>query len=384
MRGFRVTALAFMLAPLFALALPALCFAQTPAANDVPPRPMPEPAPPILAPIPVPLQIPAPAPGPIPQRESVPLALVLPLGSATYHGAAEAVRAGFAAAADAAKEKYAVIAHGDGDVREAFDKARGVGARVVVGPLVRDDLRTIIVAGGDLPWTIALNQLDEGTALPNRIYTLALSVESEARQFARRAHDGGAKLIGVIVNDAPLQKRFASAFVGEWILLGGTPPVTFHFGRAPDMLMLLRQEIVRARLDAIVLAVDANDAALAKPYLGQVPAYTSSQVNDRQPPEGRRDLDGILFAEIPWLADPSAAAFADIPRRELANASLDRLYALGIDAFRVAQAFANGAPDKLEFDGATGHLTLDGSRQFVREGALLEFRDGEIVHAGVR
>jgi uncharacterized protein len=338
--------------------------------------------PPIVAPIPVPL--PAPEPVPKPQREPVPLALVLPLGSATYGRAAEAVQAGFAAAADAAKQRYEVIAHGDGDVREAFDKARDIGARVVVGPLVRDDLRTIAVAGGDLPWTIALNQLDDGTPLPSRIYTLALSIESEGRQFARRVHDGGAKVVGVIANDSPLQKRFASAFVGEWILQGGASPATFHFGRAPELLTLLRQEIGRARLDAILLAVDAGDAVLAKPYLGQVPAYTSSQVNDRQLPEGRRDLDQVLFVEIPWLADPTAAAFTRIPRREFANASLDRLYALGIDAFRVAQAFASGAPDKLEFDGATGHLTLDRAHQFVREGAVLQFRDGEIVPAASR
>jgi outer membrane PBP1 activator LpoA protein len=372
-----------MLAPLVALALPALSFAQSPPASETTPRMAP---PPIVAPgvVPQPAPVPIPDAAAAPVREPVAIALVLPLQSTTYGQAAEAVQAGFAAAADAAREKYALIVHGDGDVRAAFDKARNIGARVVVGPLVRDDLKTIADAGGDLPWTIALNQLDERVALPGRIYTLALSIESEARQLARRIHDQGAKVVGTIVSDSPLQKRFASAFIGEWILLGGAAPVTFHFGRAPDLLTLLRREIGRARLDAILVALDANEATLAKPYLGQVPAYTSSQVNDRQPPEARRDLDDLFFIETPWLAEPSAAAFASTPRREFANNSLDRLYALGVDAFRVAQAFANGAPEKLAFDGATGHLTLEGGRQFARDGVLLQFRAGEIVPAPIR
>ena len=50
-----------------------------------------------------------------------------------------------------------------------------------------------------------------------------------------------------------------------------------------------------------------------------------------------------------------------------------------MDAFRVAQAFADGSPAKLEFDGATGHLSLDETRQFVREGRLMQFRAGRIV-----
>jgi outer membrane PBP1 activator LpoA protein len=325
---------------------------------------------------------PLPISAPAPARDPVPLALVLPLESPLYGRAADAVKAGFAAAAAAANIHYDVIAHGDGGVVAAFAKAREGGARVVVGPLVRDDLKAIAVAGGDLPWTIALNQLDEGSALPARVYTLALVVESEGVQLARSAQADGARSVVIIGGDNPLQKRFAGAFAGEWILLGGAAPVTFRFDRAPDMLALLRREFAKVAPDAVVLAVDAQDAALAKPYLGHVLTYTSSQINDRQSRESLRDLDAVRFVELPWLADPSGAAFSRVARPDYGNAALDRLYALGVDAFHVAQAFADGAPTTLEFDGVTGHLALDRSRQFVREGTLLQFRDGEIVPAG--
>ena len=158
--------------------------------------------------------------------------------------------------------------------------------------------------------------------------------------------------------------------------------MTFRFDHAPDMLALLRREFAKVAPDAVLLALNAQDAALARPYLGRVTAYASSQISERQAPESLRDLNDVRFVELPWLADPSGAAFARIARPDYGNATLDRLYALGVDAFRVAQAFADGAPTTLEFDGATGHLTLDRSRQFLREGTLLQYRDGEIVPAG--
>jgi outer membrane PBP1 activator LpoA protein len=321
---------------------------------------------------------------PITAAGEAPIALVLPLDSPTYGRAAEAVRAGFVAAAEAADVRYVVVAHTDGGVLTAIARAREAEARLIVGPLVRDDLRTVATSRIDLPWMIALNQLDDGTPLPAHVYTLALSIEGDALQLARRARDDGARTVAIIGSDSPLQKRFASAFVDEWIRLGGGPPVTLRFDRAPDMLALLRREIARTPVDAALLALDARDAAQVKPYLGGIATYTSSQVNDRQPREVLRDLDDIRFVDVPWLAEPDAPVYANLPRPDYPNAALDRLYALGIDALTVAQAFADGPPYKLVVDGATGHLSLDGSRQIVREGILLQFRAGEIVPAGAR
>jgi hypothetical protein len=242
----------------------------------------------------------------------------------------------------------------------------------------------LVAAGLELPPTIALNQLDEGVALPENVYALTLTIDGEARQLARRARDDGATKVVVIASDTPRQQRFASAFNAEWILAGGGAPVMFRFDPAPDVLRLMRRELVKTPVDAALLAVDATDAALAKPYVGTILSYTSSQVNERQPPEALRDLDEVRFVDMPWLVDPDAAAFADLRRPDYPNATLDRLHALGVDAFHVAAAFAAGPPAKLEFDGATGHLSLDATRQFVREGRLMQFRAGRIVPVGAR
>ncbi len=371
------------LAALLVLWLPALSVAQSPGASAVAPAasapaerlPAGDSAPPAPA---------GTAPRAAAARDPVPLALVLPLESPLYGRAAEAVRAGFAAAAALAGTRYTVIAHGDGGVVAAFERAIEAGARVVVGPLVRDDLKTIATAGGPLPWTIALNQLDDGSVLPPSIDTLALAVESEGVQLARYAHADGARTVAIIGSDSALQQRFAGAFAGEWILQGGAPPLTFRLDRDPEMLALLRREVTKAAPDTVLLAVDAADAVLVRPYLGQVTAYTSSQVNAQQTPDALRDLEDVRFVEIPWLADPGNPRFAGIPRPEYGRATLERLYALGIDAFRVGDLFIDGALATLEFDGATGHLTLDRSGQFLREGTLVQFRGGEAVPVGVR
>jgi len=309
---------------------------------------------------------------------------VLPLGSPVYGAAAEAVQAGFVAAAGSAPVKSIVIGHGDGEVLAAFEKAKAAGARVIVGPLVRDDVKALATADVELPPTIVLNQLDEDSPRPSWMYTLSITLDSDARQLAHRARDDGATTVVVIYSDTALQKRFASAFNAEWILAGGGPPVMLRFDRSSDMLALLRRELAKGPFDAAVLAVDGSDAALAKSYLKLISTYTSSQVNERRPKETLRDLDDVRFVDMPWLVDAALPALGELKRPAFVNAALDRLYALGIDAFRVAQAFAAGPPDKLEFDGATGHLSLDDSRHFVREGRLLQYRAGEIVPVDAR
>jgi hypothetical protein len=306
------------------------------------------------------------------------IVLVLPLDSAVYGRASAAVRAGFIAAASADAARIRVIAHPEGDPLPGFSEARRLGARVVVGPLVRDDLRTLAAAQLDLPTTLALNQLDEGLPLPERVYTLSLAIEAEGRQLARLLRAQGAQTVAVVSADVPLQKRFGSAFVGEWILQGGGPPETFRFARAPEELTKLRRDLTRTPHDAVLLAVDGSDVALLKQFVGATPSYTSSQANDRLQLESQHDLDDLQFVELPWLADPGSPALEGLPRGNYSNTSLERLYALGIDAFRIAKAFVDGPPGKFEIDGATGHLTLGESRVFAREGQLMRLRDGRV------
>jgi outer membrane PBP1 activator LpoA protein len=354
---------------MYALLATAAAFSagQTPAASDAARKAEPDLADPMPA-----------------ERPDVAIALVLPLDSETYARAAGAVRAGFLAAADAAGERASclVIGHGDNGVVDAFEAARAAGARVVVGPLVRDDLKAIDQSTLDLPYTLALNQLDEGTPASPRIYTLALGVESDARTIARRMRDTAAQNVIIIGGDTPLMKRFAGAFATSWLLDGGGAPNALPFDASPEALTALKRSVGRANADVALLALDGANAARGKPYLGPVASYASGLVFERQTPAMLRDLDGLTIVEIPWLATPDAPELAGLPRRDFGSAALERLYALGLDAFRVARAFRNGPPERFSLDGATGRLTLAEGRQFSREGRLAVYRAGLLVPLG--
>ena len=81
---------------------------------------------------------------------------------------------------------------------------------------------------------------------------------------------------------------------------------------------------------------------------------------------------------------PQHPSLARLPRKPRDNLVLERLYALGLDAFEIARGFAAGVPRQLQIAGATGRLTLAEGRQFLREGTLAVFRQGLVVPADVR
>jgi uncharacterized protein len=379
---------------------PAPIVERQPIGHPTPPQTLPAPIAP--APLPEPsvelIPLPPPAaiePGsqlttplqPLPRVTRPPLAtsdnvaLILPLGTAAYARAAEAVRDGFLAAADAAgqRSKCIVLGHKEDGVLAAFDEARARGVRVAVGPLLRDDLKTLAIAEPDIPWTIALNQLDDRSTMPPVLFSFALTIEADARVLARRAHYDGVRSVDIISADPPIMKRLASAFTGEWVAGGGAAPADFRFDPAPDALALLRRNLTRALPDAVLLAVDGNQAALVKPYVGTIPAYASGLVFERPDAAVVRDLNDVRIVEIPWLVTPDAPQIANYPRPDLGSAALDRLYALGLDAFRISQAFGRDPPERFELEGATGLITLSESRQFVREGRLAIYRDGYLL-----
>ena len=319
-------------------------------------------------------QLPAPASG---NR----IALVLPLDEAAFTRAAGAVRDGFldAAAAAGRSDDCVVIAHGQDGVVGAFELARDKGVQVAVGPLVRDDLKALAAANVRLPWTLALNQLDAGTALPPAIYTFPLTVESDGRTLARRVRASGASPIDIVAGDSPLMKRLASSFAIEWTGGGAAPPSVLRFDPSPDTLGGLRRTLDRAPPGAVLLAVTGDHAALVKPFIGNVVAYASGLVFERPSQAVARDLDDVRVVEIPWLLTPDAPQFASIPHRDFDSDALARLYALGHDAFAIAASFHDGPPDHFEIDGATGHVTLVPGREFQREGMLGVYRDGVLV-----
>jgi hypothetical protein len=370
------------------------CSVTPPLSGRAPPPPSTAPpAPPVVEIVPAPPVPPPPfavTPPPTPppttgaavaRPTGTGIALILPLESPAYGRAASAVKAGFLAAAAraGASARVQVIAHGDDGVLPAFAAAAQSGVALAVGPLTRDDLKTVLAMSPLRPRMLALNQTDEGAPLPAGVYASTLSLEQDAAVLMRVARGDGVKAIAVVGSDSPFQRRFSQSFVAAWRREGGAPPREYRFDASPEQLGALRRELTTQPIDAVLLAVDASDAALAKSFLrGRV--YASSQITDGLPAQMLYDLENVRYIEVPWLAEPDNPAFAGVPRADYDDPVLERLYALGIDAFALAQMLAEPTPpDRIELDGATGHLSLLPSRVFAREGRVMTIHDGRVL-----
>ncbi|MEW9899415.1 penicillin-binding protein activator [Chitinivorax sp. PXF-14] len=333
-----------------------------------PARPQQEPAPPVA-----PTTTPMPAgEAPAASAETPLIALLLPLSSKTLGTAAESVKDGFTAAASAKPETelpiriYPVNEQTD-DLLLTYKQAVMEGARVVVGPLTKPGLTMLANSNAVSVPTLALNSPEANVQLPAKLFSFAISAEAEARQVAKLIYDSGRSRVLVVSNDTPLNRRIAAAFSDTWKKLGNTVEDDFQLG-AKTAYSKLRERVDAGQPEAIFLALDSRKARLARPYLGSlIPTYATSQVhNGKLNAPINQDLVGVQFVDMPWLVDRQNELVAAYPVSDKAlSADFDRLYALGIDAYRLAARLARGqAPAGLE--GVTGFIELGRDQQFTR------------------
>jgi outer membrane PBP1 activator LpoA protein len=307
---------------------------------------------------------------------------VLPIESPAFARAAQAVKEGFLAAAEVAHEKPTVLSftHGDNGVVAAYEQAAGSGASVVVGPLVRDDVKQLLATRSRFPLTLALNQPEDGETLPRNFYTYALAIESEARQLAQMMRQDGLQRAAIIADTGALQRRLQAAFTQEWERRGGSVTGIYPYYSEPSAIRGTRAEIDKSDADCLLLALDNEQARQVRGYLSRRPAYASSLVYDGAQSMGYVELNNVRLVEMPWLAQPDHAAVMAYPRANLGDVALERLYALGIDAFRIAHQLSLGdAPGSVTLDGVTGRIFAAGGQRYGREGVVLVIRDGQMT-----
>lgn len=313
------------------------------------------------------------------------IALLLPAAASAYARPAEAVIEGFFAAAKTQGSaplpiRIYAVTDAAGQTVAGYRQALAAGARLIVGPLTRSGVTSLIASNLVTMPTLALNVPDRADALPPDLYMLSLHVEAEARQVAQFAAREGRINALTVVGDTPLLRRIHQAFVEEFVRLGGRHVADHEFTADPAGLARVRQAIERGFADMAFLALDFQRARLTRPYLGALPAYATSQVNPGQGgPLVGFDLANIRFLDMPWMLQPDHPAVMVYPRQDFQDAvDLQRLYALGIDAFRVAQGLLDGG-NRITLDGVTGRLSLGRDRQFARELTAARFADGKLL-----
>ena len=347
------------------------------------------------------------------------VALLLPL-SGRSGAAGKAIQNGFLGAyfatAGALDDRQSVRIYdvnSEGGASAAYQTAVADGAEFVVGPLLK---KSVTELANDILVPVpvlTLNYLPDDTLAPPGLYQFALAPEDEAASAAVRALGDGYTRAVALVPSNDWGRRVLQSFATEFEGLGGTlldyrsyAPDKQDFSIEIENLMGLsgsvqRYERMRAniggnlqfdprrRQDAefIFVAAAAGPARLLKSqlkfhYSGDLPAYSTSSVNSL---DGRSnsDLNGIMFADTPWLIDPQPwirylpSIYAEYWPEER---RLGRLHAMGYDAYNlIASLYANRNNDLVELDGATGHLSLDQQGRVHRRLAWAQFQRGQAV-----
>lgn len=297
------------------------------------------------------------------------VALILPTKSKALKLAAEAIKAGVLAQekvagnADLPQVRLFETGDRDEDAVDQFVKAWEAGASAVIGPLTRSALNDMANKVSNFPVpVVGLNSFDDTAPRRVNLYSLSLSVEAEAAQVAQWMRNEGIQKPAVIQNDSVLSRRIAQGFAEGW-------------GRGAGSISVRDVRVDGAGLadrlgssDAAFLAMDARAASQIRPYLGNDrPVFATSQIDPgRQSGVLLIDLAGTRYLDAPWLVNAENPDYAAYLRVRSSSNDVERLFALGADAWRVALALLQGLPVS-NLPGISGRLTLQDDRVILRE-----------------
>lgn len=292
------------------------------------------------------------------------IALILPLRSAAFGLAAEAVQRGFLAAAELQQGELPVRVYAANDeaseVAAIYRQALHEGALAVAGPLTRNGVAAL-AENPELPVpTLALNMLD--TARADQLYFFGLPPETEVQQIAQWAARAGMLTATVVRTDTAYSRRLDLAFSEAWQQGGGNLMPEIVYRGDPSEIRTLSG----LPGEMVFLVAEADQARLMRPYIySEIPVYATSQVFNGNHDKMRNfDLSDVRFVDMPWVLQPDHPAVMVYPRAEPPlSLEMERLYALGVDAYRVLQVlYRHQTLNALPLDGVTGKLSLDEHR----------------------
>ena len=298
------------------------------------------------------------------------------------------------------------------------------GASIVVGPLLKNDVETLIKSNTTLN-VLALNQPENVQNRANICY-FALSPEDEARDAARHIHEQGKQAPLLLIPRSALGDRVANAFADEWQKIGGGVVLQQKFGSASELragvnggagialngspvsASLPQQQSVTiggltipapptdaqisggGKVDAAYIVATPEEIAFIKPMIAMrngsqsgATLYASSRsAQGTAGPDFRLEMDGLQYSEIPMLAGSNPPLMQQALSSVRNDYSLARLYAMGVDAWALANHFTQMSQvPGFELNGNTGDLTATQDCVINRKLSWLKYQQGQIVPA---
>ncbi|HIE9851027.1 TPA: penicillin-binding protein activator [Klebsiella variicola subsp. variicola] len=302
-------------------------------------------------------------------------------------------------------------------ISQLLAQAQQDGATLVVGPLLKENVDDMIKSNTPLN-VLALNQPEKVESRANLCY-FALSPEDEARDAARHIHQQGKQTPLLLVPRGALGDRVVSAFADEWLKLGGASVLQQRFGSTAELragvnggggIALTGTPVSTlpsaqnsslgsadempvssgGSVDAAYILATPEQIAYIKPMIAMrngsqnnVTLYASSRsAQGTAGPDFRLEMEGLQYSEIPMLAGSNPALMQQALSAVRNDYSLARLYAMGADAWSLANHFTQMRQTPgFELNGNTGDLTATQDCVINRKLSWLKYQQGKIVPA---
>ena len=309
-------------------------------------------------------------------------------------------------------------------LNQILAQAQQDGVSLVVGPLLKNNVDEMLKSNTPLN-VLALNQPESVTSRANICY-FALSPEDEARDAARHIHDQGKQSPLLLVPRNALGDRVTQAFADEWRKLGGGIVLQQKFGSLSELrggvnggsgISLSGTPVAStqpqpqsvtiggltipappgdaqisgsSKVDAAYILATPEEIAFIKPMIamrngsqsGAMLYASSRSAQGTAGPDFRLEMEGLQYSEIPMLAGSNPALMQQALRAVNNDYSLARLYAMGVDAWALANHFSEmrGVPG-FELNGNTGDLSASQDCVINRKLSWLKYQQGQIVPA---
>ena len=314
-------------------------------------------------------------------------------------------------------------------IEQVMQQAQQDGATLVVGPLLKSNVEK--VANSQTPLNVlALNEPETIQNHPNICY-FALSPEDEARDAAHHIWDQGKREPLLLVPRSGLGDRVTNAFAQEWQTLGGGTVMQQRFGSTAELKQGInsgagislsgtpvnaapaqqQQGVSIAGLtipapqqstpeavntssgggvDAVYIVSTQDELQLIKPMIAMrtgsrsnISLYASSRsAQAGAGPDFRLEMDGLQFSDIPLLSGSNPGLMQQTSKSFNNDYSLVRLYAMGMDAWTLANHFNQMRQSPgYTLDGNTGKLSANTDCVINRKLTWNQYRRGEIAPA---
>ena len=309
-------------------------------------------------------------------------------------------------------------------LNQILAQAQQDGVSLVVGPLLKNNVDELLKSNTSLN-VLALNQPENVSNHANICY-FALSPEDEARDAARHIHERGKQSPLLLVPRNTLGDRVTQAFADEWQKLGGGTVLQQKFGSLSELrggvnggsgIALSGTPVISTqsqpqgvtiggltipaaptdaqitgsgKVDAAYILATPEEIAFIKPMIamrngsqsGSLLYASSRSAQGTSGPDFRLEMEGLQYSEIPMLAGSNPALMQQALRAVNNDYSLARLYAMGVDAWALANHFAQmrGMPG-FEINGNTGDLSANPDCVINRKLSWLKYQHGQVVPA---